>query len=237
VSFGYSAERPVLRDIDFEAQPGESIALVGHTGSGKTSIVNLLAKFYQPQEGLILVDGIDLARVRSDSLRRQIALVLQHNFLFSGTVLENIRMGRLGATDAECFDAARKLGCLDLLESLPNRLNTEVGEHGRNLSHGQRQLVCFARALLADPRILILDEATSSIDTITEARIQTALDRLLAGRTSFVIAHRLSTIRHADQVLVLDQGRIVERGTHSELLSAGGHYAALYERFIDSGAV
>jgi ATP-binding cassette subfamily B protein len=236
VTFGYTRDRTVLREIDFAASPGESIALVGHTGSGKTSIINLLAKFYQPLSGQVLIDGHDLAQVQGDSLRRQIALVLQQNFLFSGTVLDNIRMGRRGASDAECIEAVLRLGCLDLFESLPEGLKTQVGERGGNLSHGQRQLVCFARALLADPRILILDEATSSIDTVTEARIQQALARLLTGRTSFVIAHRLSTIRNADQVFVLDQGRIVEQGTHDELVLLGGEYAGLYARFVESGA-
>ena len=211
VTFGYSADRMVLEDINFVARPGQTIALVGHTGSGKTSIINLLAKFYRPASGQILIDGHDLAQVQSASLRRQLALVLQQNFLFTGTVIDNIRVGRPGASDAECIDAVRRLGCLDLFESLSHGLHTEVGERGGGLSHGQRQLVCFARAMLADPRILVLDEATSSVDLITESRIQRALLRLLAGRTSFVIAHRLSTIEHADLVLVLDHGRIVER--------------------------
>jgi ATP-binding cassette subfamily B protein len=233
VSFGYTRDRLVLHEIDLVALPGETIALVGQTGSGKTSMINLLAKFYQPSQGRLLIDGHDLARVRSSSLRRQLALVLQQNFLFAGTVLENIRVGRRGASDADCTEAAFRLGCLDLLEALPEGLETQVGERGGNLSHGQRQLVCFARALLADPKILVLDEATSSIDMVTEARIQTAMRRLMAGRTSFVIAHRLSTIGQADQVLVLDNGRIVERGTHHELLEFGGAYAALYERFAE----
>jgi ATP-binding cassette subfamily B protein len=231
VSFGYERDRLVLHEIDLVARPGETIALVGETGSGKTSMINLLSKFYQPNSGRILIDGQDLARFRSNSLRRQLALVLQQNFLFAGTVLDNIRVGRRGASDTECTRAAFRLGCLDLLEALPLGLETQVGERGGNLSHGQRQLVCFARALLADPKILVLDEATSSIDMITEERIQTALRRLLAGRTNFVIAHRLSTIQHADQVLVLHRGRIVERGTHDELISYGRAYAALYERF------
>ena len=243
VVFGYDPERPVLHEIDFVAQPGQTIALVGHTGSGKTSIINLIAKFYLPTAGRVLLDGFDTRDINTDSLHHQMGIVLQHNFLFTGSVLENIRVGRVGATDAEVLDAVRRLDCLDLLEKLPDGINTEVGERGGKLSLGQRQLVCFARALLADPRILILDEATSSVDTLTEVRIQRALEELLRGRTSFVVAHRLSTIRHADQVLVLDQGRIIERGTHAELIALGGRYRQLhdrqhhveYERFINPG--
>lgn len=211
VSFGYDPKRLVLRGIHFTAEPGETVALVGHTGSGKTSITNLIAKFYQPTSGRILIDGHDIAEVTGDSLRRQIGIVLQQNFLFSGTVIDNIRLGKPDATDDEVRDAVRSLDCLDLLEALPRGLHTEVGERGTSLSLGQRQLVCFARAMLANPRILILDEATSSVDTLTEARVQAALATLLEGRTSFVVAHRLSTIRNADQVLVLSDGRIVER--------------------------
>ncbi|HET6884316.1 MAG TPA: ABC transporter ATP-binding protein [Pirellulales bacterium] len=211
VSFGYDPKRLVLRGIHFTAEPGETIALVGHTGSGKTSITNLIAKFYQPTSGRILIDGHDIAGVTSDSLRRQIGIVLQQNFLFSGTVLDNVRLSKPEATDAEVFDAVRSLDCLDLFEALPQGLETQVGERGTSLSLGQRQLVCFARAMLADPRILILDEATSSVDTITESRVQAALATLLKGRTSFVVAHRLSTIRNADQVLVLSDGRIIDR--------------------------
>jgi len=211
VCFGYDPQRPVLRGIHFTAGPGETVALVGHTGSGKTSITNLIARFYQPTSGRILVDGHDLAEVTSPSLRRQIGIVLQQNFLFSGTILDNIRFGKPQADDAEVVEAVRSLDCLDLFEALPQGLQTQVGERGTGLSLGQRQLVCFARAMLADPRILILDEATSSVDTITEARVQQALSTLLKGRTSFVVAHRLSTIRHADQVLTLSDGRIIDR--------------------------
>ena len=211
LSFGYDPRRPVLRGVQFVAEPGQTVALVGHTGSGKTTITNLLAKFYQPTSGRILIDGRDIAGATGRSLRRQIGIVLQQNFLFSGTVLDNIRFGKPGASDADVVRAVRALDCLDLLDALPRGLHTEVGERGTSLSLGQRQLVCFARAMLADPRILILDEATSSVDTVTEARVQAALAALLRGRTSFVVAHRLSTIRDADQVLVLADGRIVER--------------------------
>lgn len=236
VRFGYDPARTVLDDITFTAEPGETIALVGHTGSGKSTISNLIAKFYLPTAGSLTIDGHDIHRVRTESLRRQLGIVQQQTFLFSGTVLENIRLGRPGATDAEVIAAVRRLECLDLIEALPMGLHTEVGERGAGLSLGQRQLVCFARAMLADPRILILDEATSSVDTLTELRLQQALTRLLAGRTSFVVAHRLSTIRHADLVLVLDQGRIVERGTHEQLVRRGGVYAELYRQFVRAGA-
>jgi ATP-binding cassette subfamily B protein len=232
VSFGYAPGRLVLHDIDFTAGPGMSVALVGHTGSGKTSIINLVSKFYLPTQGEVRVDGLEIRAITSKSLHRQMGLVPQQNFLFSGTVLENIRMSRPEASEDEVRDVAARLDCLDLIEALPRGLRTEVGEHGSGLSVGQRQLVCFARALLADPRIVVLDEATSSIDALTEARLQKALVTLLKGRTSFIVAHRLSTIRHADLVLVLDQGRIVERGTHDQLLVAGGHYAALHRQFV-----
>ena len=232
VSFGYDPARLVLHDVHFTAEPGRMIALVGHTGSGKTSIVNLVAKFYLPTRGEVLIDGREIRALTSHSLHRQMGIVQQQNFLFSGTVLDNIRLGRPGAAEDDVRAAARRLDCLDLFDDLPRSLQTEVGEKGSGLSVGQRQLVCFARALLADPRLLILDEATSSIDALTEARIQRALAMLLRGRTSFVVAHRLSTIRHADLVLVLDQGRIIERGTHAELLTLRGHYAALYRQFV-----
>jgi ATP-binding cassette subfamily B protein len=235
VSFGYQPDRLVLHEISLRAAPGQTVALVGHTGSGKSTIVSLVAKFYQPGAGEILVDGRDLATIRGESLRRQLGIVFQTNFLFTGTVRENIRFGRPAATDADVADAARRLDCLDLLESLPQGLATEVGEGGGNLSLGQRQLVCFARALLANPRLLILDEATSAVDPVTERRLQHALGRLLSGRTSFVVAHRLSTIVRADQIIVLDQGNIVERGTHHALLAGRGTYWKLYREFVFAG--
>ena len=235
VTFAYEPGRPVLHEVNFTAEPGQTVALVGHTGSGKSSIVNLASKFYLPTRGEVIIDGHEIRTFTGRSLHRQMGMVQQQNFLFGGTVLDNIRLGKPGATEEEVRAAATRLDCLDLLEALPRGLQTEVGERGVGISLGQRQLVCFTRALLADPRLLILDEATSAIDALTEARLQKALAALIAGRTSFVVAHRLSTIRHADLVLVLDRGRVVERGTHAELLSCRGHYASLYGQFTRVG--
>lgn len=235
VTFGYDPSRPVLHDISFVAEPGQTIALVGHTGSGKTSISNLIAKFYLPTSGDILIDGISLLDIKSDSLHQHMAIIQQQNILFTGSVVENIRLGKPSASDDEITEAARQLDCLDILEALPAGLLTPVGENGAGLSLGQRQLVCFMRAMLADPRILILDEATSSVDTATEVRIQKALSQLTKQRTSFVIAHRLSTVRHADLVLVMDRGRIIEQGTHTELLALKGTYSELYRQFTRLG--
>lgn len=234
VHFAYEAERRVLHDISFIAEPGQTVALVGFTGSGKSSIVNLVAKLYLAEAGEILIDGHPIERVTSTSLHRQIASVTQDNFLFAGSVLENIRLGRPGASDEDVRAAARALDVSDVIEDLPRGFQTEIGEKGAGLSLGQRQVVCFVRAMLADPRILILDEATSSVDTVTEARLQHALMKLLRDRTSFVVAHRLSTIRHADLVLVLDHGCIVESGNHRQLLALGGRYARMYRQFVSA---
>ncbi|HLN63950.1 MAG TPA: ABC transporter ATP-binding protein [Symbiobacteriaceae bacterium] len=228
VSFGYNAEQPVLKGINLEAQPGQTIALVGPTGAGKSSIINLLARFYDAQEGRVLVDGHDLKAVTQRSWRSQLGVVLQDTFLFSGTIRDNIRYGRPSATAEEVEGAARAVGAEEFIQRMALGYDTEVNERGSKLSVGQRQLIAFARALCADPALLILDEATSNIDTYTEVLIQNALKTLLEGRTSFVIAHRLSTIRGADRIFFIDGGQVVEEGTHDELLAAGGRYAELY---------
>ncbi len=230
VTFGYNPNKPVLFDIDLDAQPGQTIALVGPTGAGKTSIVNLLMRFYDPQEGQVLVDGIDIRTVQRASLRKQMGMVLQEAFLFSGTIADNIRFGKADATMDEIINAAKLVNADEFIRALPEGYDTPILERGANLSQGQKQLIAFARAVITQPRILILDEATSSVDTRTEAMIQDALARLLKGRTSFVVAHRLSTIRNADIVLVMMHGRVVEHGNHDQLMAERGVYYDLVSK-------
>jgi ATP-binding cassette subfamily B protein len=214
--------------MTLEAKPGQTVALVGPTGAGKTTIINLLTRFYEIASGQITIDGLDIRQVSKADLRQKLGIVLQDTFLFADTVMENIRYGRLDATDEECIEAAKLADADHFIRQLPQGYQTKLSERASNLSQGQRQLLSIARAILADPGILILDEATSSVDTRTEARIQEALLRLMEDRTSFVIAHRLSTIRDADQVLVINDGQIIERGTHHSLLGQKGFYYNLY---------
>ncbi|MFN2132326.1 MAG: ABC transporter ATP-binding protein [Anaerolineae bacterium] len=228
VSFAYKEDVPVLKHVSLRAEPGQTIALVGPTGAGKTTIVNLLTRFYDIDSGSIRIDGIDIRQVRKDDLRRQLGIVLQDTYLFADTVMENIRYGRLDATDEEVIAAAKLANAHVFIHRLPQGYQTPLSERGSNLSLGQRQLLAIARAVLADPGILVLDEATSSVDTRTEKQIQEAMLRLMEGRTSFVIAHRLSTIREADKILVINDGQIIERGTHEQLLAARGFYQHLY---------
>ncbi|HEX4746639.1 MAG TPA: ABC transporter ATP-binding protein [Gaiellaceae bacterium] len=228
VRFGYGELPDVLHDFDLDVPAGTTVALVGHTGAGKSTIAKLLARFYDPRSGRITIDGVDLRRVTQASLRRQLGIVPQEGFLFAGSIADNIAFGRPSASRAEVEDAARAVGADGFIGALEHGYDTQVGERGFRLSLGQRQLLAFARALLADPRILILDEATSSVDIGTERRIDRGLRRLVAGRTAFIIAHRLSTIRRADLIVVLDHGRIVDAGTHDELMARPGPYTQLY---------
>jgi ATP-binding cassette subfamily B protein len=233
VRFKYATGPEVLHGIDLDVPPGTTVALVGHTGAGKSTIAKLLARFYDPTDGAIRIDGVDLRDVRQESLRRQLGIVPQEGFLFAGTVAENIAFGRPDASRDEVVAAARTVGADEFIERLEQGYDTQLGERGFRLSLGQRQLVAFSRALLADPRILILDEATSSVDIGTERRIERALRRLLHGRTAFIIAHRLSTIRDADLIVVLEHGTIVEQGTHEELLTARRRYSELYGEWLE----
>ncbi|PET44269.1 multidrug ABC transporter ATP-binding protein [Bacillus sp. AFS001701] len=239
VTFGYDANSTVLKNVNFTINPGEKIALVGATGAGKTTIVSLLSRFYDPLKGEILVDGNDIKKVDLESFRSQMGIMLQDTFLFSTSIMENIRYGKLNATDEEVIAAAKAVHAHDFVIKMENGYDTDVNERGSRLSLGQRQLISFARALLANPRILILDEATSNIDTHTEKLVQNGIEKLLEGRTSFVIAHRLSTIRDCDKIMVIGNGNVEESGTHEELLALKGHYYKLYMAqysFINDGA-
>ncbi|MBO7385971.1 MAG: ATP-binding cassette domain-containing protein, partial [Clostridia bacterium] len=237
VSFGYDPAVPILKHLTFTAQPGQTIALVGPTGAGKTTVVNLLMRFYDIDSGELLLDDKDIRSIQRQSLCTHMGMVLQDVYLFAGTVRENIVYGKLDATEEEIRQAIRMADCEEFIDRLPQGLDTELTESGSNISQGQRQLLSIARAILADPAVLILDEATSSVDTRTEMRIQQAMLKLMQGRTSFVIAHRLSTIRNADQILVLNQGEIIERGTHEELVEKGGFYAGLLNSQYKSGVL
>jgi ATP-binding cassette subfamily B protein len=225
-----------LREVDLHVPPGQTLALVGSTGAGKSTFAKLVARFYDPQQGTVAIDGHDLRGVQQRALRRQLGIVPQEGFLFSGSVRENIAFGRPDASLEEIEDAIRAVGATEFVEALPDGIETQVGERGVQLSAGQRQLVAFARALLAEPRILILDEATSNVDVRTEKTIEKGLERLLRGRTAIVIAHRLSTIRRAGKIVVLEGGRIAEQGTHDELIEAGGPYSRLYGAWAKSSA-
>ena len=233
VNFSYEPGNPILKKVNFTITPGMSVAIVGPTGAGKTTIVNLLSRFYNADDGKILIDGIDIQELQIKSIRAQVGVMLQDSFLFSGTIMENIRYGRLDATDEECIDAAKSVQADEFIRAFPDGYNTVLSANGGGLSQGQRQLISFARVLLSDPRILILDEATSSVDTHTEKQLQAGLNELLKGRTSFIIAHRLSTIRNSDVIFFVDHGEIVERGNHQELLELNGNYASMVQKQVN----
>ena len=230
VNFSYEPGKRILKDVNFVITPGMRLAIVGPTGAGKTTIVNLLSRFYNPDDGKILIDGIDIQELQIKSIRKQVGVMMQDSFLFSGSIMDNIRYGRLDATDEECINAAKTVQAHDFITAFPDGYNTVLSANGGGLSQGQKQLISFARVLLSDPRILILDEATSSVDTHTEKALQKGLNELLKGRTSFIIAHRLSTIRNADKIFYVDHGEIVEEGNHKELMEKNGYYAEMVNR-------
>jgi ATP-binding cassette subfamily B protein len=233
VTFGYTPEQTVLKDVSFKVEPGQSIAFVGPTGAGKSTIINLLSRFYDIRDGSIKVDGIDVRDIDLNDLRTNIGIMLQETFMFSGTIIDNVRYGKLDASDEEIIEACKAVNAHEFIMEMDKGYHTQVGERGSRLSMGQRQLISFARTLLADPHILILDEATASIDTNTEILIQKAIEVVLKGRTSFVIAHRLSTIRNSDMIMVINDQGIAERGSHDELMEQKGHYYELCKAQYD----